>query len=472
MSGKSKHVTPQHPCPICGYTDWCNFVTFPETGNVLAYCQRVTGQKGDTAPYSGKMWRHTGIIKKGGFNVWEPLEQYEASRAAFLKEKYPDYKGKGYKQPVMVKKAAAEKKIEVKGVVPVADTTRLNEVYSALLDLLVLEDKHGRKLRDEWDHVDGLFDKLVKTYRIKSLPPEDRLRFSSKERLKNLSRKKIMEKLIDKVGVPEGVPGFYMRADGSWTMYYLCGIVYPVFNTDGEIVRIRIGTDYPLVKGSFDGKEGTFSYFLKDEKAGWWFRQLSNQMLHTLVWQYGAEDNKISLNKKGYPDGKVEGKYKNFTSKYLIDEEDSAGNIVSQVNKFNRGCESGSFCSVYTKEGDDPTFVYITEGEKKAMVANLILNVPVISVPGVNALSKVFENEPNREMSMIDSLMSKGTRAVVLVYDADKTVNQKVLREEQRAVNEFKERNIRIAIGEWNPQWGKGLDDVLLTGVKPQIYLV
>jgi hypothetical protein len=60
----------------------------------------------------------------------------------------------------------------------------------------------------------------------------------------------------------------------------------------------------------------------------------------------------------------------------------------------------------------------------------------------------------------------------VLVFDADKATNEAVLFHEHRTIKYFKERNITIAIGEWSIQWGKGLDDVLLEDVYPEVYLI
>ena len=464
MSGNSKNVSFNNPCPVCGKPDWCNIVTYPN-GNITAQCQRIHGNKGDVISANGRTWR-CGETKDSGFTVWQPLEQYEA----YIETLKGSKTGKP-QRIVPISENTWVKDLPTEGVVEVLPPEKLDLFYRTLLDLLVLEKKHEKKLRSEWDNSPGMFDRIIKTFPIKSLPPEDRVRFSSKERLENLSRKKIVEKLIEKCGEPKGVPGFYQRRDGVWTFSILCGIVFPVFDTKGRIIRIRVNVDYPVTKGELDGVSGRFSYGLIDEKAGWFFIP-DGSKTPQLVWQYGSDLNRIELDKKGYPKGKINGKYMNFSSCKLIQKEDESGKPVAKVNKYANGCESGSFCSVYTKAGDDPTWVYITEGEKKGIVANQYLNVPVVSVPGVNSVSKLFDAEPGCDKSMMDSLREQGCRGVVLVFDADKSVNEAVLHHEQKAVSMFKERNITIALGEWNPAWGKGLDDVLLTGVKPAIHPV
>ena len=62
-------------------------------------------------------------------------------------------------------------------------------------------------------------------------------------------------------------------------------------------------------------------------------------------------------------------------------------------------------------------------------------------------------------------------RLLVIAYDADKSENLKVLQAEQKAVCMFLEKGIKIAIGEWNPAFGKGLDDILVAGIRPSLFI-
>ena len=288
-----------------------------------------------------------------------------------------------------------------------------------------------------------------------------------------------MAQLIEKCGEPKGVPGFYQRKNGEWTFYRLCGIAFPILDTKGRIIRIRVNDDHPDVLCEYEGVEGKYSYDVREDaggnrNAGWYFIPMRDGRYRhdeaVLVWSYGWKYNRVQLDKKGYPKGKVQGKYKNFSS--YREKRFEENGVTKAVNVFNNGCQSGSCCSLYCSKGDNFSVVYATEGEKKAMVANKILHVPVVSIPGVSSFRKIFDNEAGSENSIIKFLEENGLSLVVLVYDADKSENLAVLKTEEKAVSAFMENGVSIAIGEWDANWGKGLDDVLLTGVVPQIYQV
>ncbi len=471
MAGISHNCKIGRPCKICGKPDYCNWVEF-SSGDTLEYCHRVSGEKGDTVQGKlGGLFRCKRVTQDG-FYVWEPIEQYERNLKEFLQTNASTFKsGKGGHP-----KMAAVKHVEplpIENVSPLAHPDRLNEVNRTFLSLLLLENRHALILREEWDKQPGLFDRIIARYPIRSIPPQDHVRISSGEPYQNRLRKQIMKELIQKVGIPEGVPYFYEGKNGEWTFDALSGICYPIYDSKGRIVRLRVADDHPKVEGKYQEKEGVY-YYRKDEMGtGWYFAPLCGEQVdyskRELVWSYKG-DKKITLNQKGYPQGKVKGKYKNCTSFIEKRVRDEKGEHI--VNLLNKGCQSGSHLSVYTKEGDDPAVVYATEGEKKALVANMLLNVPVISIPGVSSFGKLFMPEEGEKISLMDALRKKGMELTVLVYDADKNQNALVLKSEESAVKRFLSEGLKIAIGEWNPSWGKGLDDVLLTSVMPQIHLV
>lgn len=65
-----------------------------------------------------------------------------------------------------------------------------------------------------------------------------------------------------------------------------------------------------------------------------------------------------------------------------------------------------------------------------------------------------------------------GCKSAVVAYDADKNVNEHVHRHEKKLVALLKNHSFHTYIGSWNPGFGKGLDDILVLGVKPQVFPV
>ena len=91
---------------------------------------------------------------------------------------------------------------------------------------------------------------------------------------------------------------------------------------------------------------------------------------------------------------------------------------------------------------------------------------------GVGKFGVLFEKEDGYATSAIDEMKNKGASLFVIAYDADKKENMLVLKAEQGFVKKALEGGLKIAVAEWNANWGKGLDDILLTGVVPNITLV
>lgn len=480
MGERIQRVSRTRPCVICGKPDWCGFMAF-QNGDVNHVCARMAGSVGDYVEgLDGQTYRIKSLKEFG--TVYETVEQYERNREAFI-QSLPGYKGRKPGSRTTVSASTPqpfvkEQEVVTEGVADLASPADLDRVYRAFLKLLCLEKKHERKLREEWDKIPGLYGKIIATFPIKSLPPEDAVRFSSDEKLRNLSRKKVMQSLVERVGEPKGVPGFYQRRDGSWTCYRLAGIVFPVYNTRGQIIRLRVNDDYPDCEGEFAGKASLFRYMRDDEFGTGWFAipmRENGSLIYErreLVWEYGSVNKKIELTSAGYPKGsKVNGKYKNFTS-YQERAVTAPDGVLHVTNLLTNGCRSGSACSLYTKQGDDTTVVYATEGEKKAIVANMMLNVPVISIPGVSNFNMLFKPEEGYKDTLMEALRDRGMKLAVLVYDADKASNEVVLRNEQNAIKAFRENGIKIAVGEWNAAWGKGLDDILLEQVLPKVTLI
>lgn len=475
-------------CPICGKPDWCLRIDFNDEHGTryLHYCHRMIDvAEGETVTgIDAQEYRCIGYSSEG-FAKFESIEQQEENRRRWCEEHGKAYKKGGTYKPSskrQVSYSSVREEETVEDCAPLAVPARLHEVYSAWLDLLVLEPKHEKKLRDEWDkgieNVGIGFDYIIARWPIKSLPPDDYIRFDSNENYLNKSRKTIMEELIERVGEPIGVPGFYQKKDKDgvlhWAMFSLCGIIYPIYNSYGQIIRVRVNDDHPVCGGTFQGMEGNFMYLRPkgvSGRTGWYFVPngedgRANYANQVLVYRTGYLQNLIELTSKGYPKGsKVSGKYKNFSS-YEKREEKTADGKVRRYNRFMNGVQSGSSLSLYTTPGDNEGVVLITEGEKKAIVANAVYKVPVICLPGVNSYKKLFEPEEGYKESVMDRLYQRGLRTPVIIYDADKAENKAVAVCEYKAIAEFWNRDKSIYRGNFSEAWGKGLDDITLAGLR------
>ena len=474
-------------CPICGKPDGCGY--WQGQNGMISYCLRIHDAKGTVITAAdGNLY--VSIRPEGdlycGWGLKEAEDTAKERRREKSKQKWieeqkrsnPNWIDYGRNRSTTSKNymdyssefkdRSGYKKELVEATV---DSGRLNKVYTALLSCLCLEPEHEKALKDEWGS--ELFATLTSLYPIKSLPMDDFERFSYGKFYKSPQRKDILDQMLT-LGITKeemlGVPGFYENSKtGKMTLYRLSGIVFPVYDGKGNIVRIRIKDDFPTAKGTYQGKEGVFYFSRKDK--GWCF-QADNEEPE-LVYQPKSKTYKVKLDGEtaGIPlsdngkKGKVEGKYKNFSScKELFNDDDK---VIT--NLYKNGCQSGSFPSIYTQKGDNTEIVFFTEGEKKAMVANRLLKCPVVCFPGVGTFKKAFEPLTDSGCIM-DALIKMGMKRAVLAYDADKSSNVHVLQAEKNCVQWFLEHQIAMSIGEWDPRYGKGLDDVLLKGIRPILY--
>lgn len=60
----------------------------------------------------------------------------------------------------------------------------------------------------------------------------------------------------------------------------------------------------------------------------------------------------------------------------------------------------------------------------------------------------------------------------VIAYDADKTVNDKVLVSEKNAINALRNEGFSIGVAEWDSCYGKGIDDLLAGGHRPSFIAI
>lgn len=338
---------------------------------------------------------------------------------------------------------------------------------------LVLSDAHKRKLLSEWKVNQAAADEIFATWPIRTLPAEDSWREAAPSyyaaRGEGPTRKMLiqaLEKRCSDAGLdsPKGIPGVCQdEKTGAWMFASKSGILFPAYDVRGNLYRIRIGTDYPSVSGELGKVPGTFRFW----RDAWFFDRdgKSKEEKGILAWKYGARETRVKLNAKGLPPGKPDGKYVNMSS--FREWKDYESHLI--INRYKNGCQSGSPISIYRPKGAKPGIFWITEGEKKAMVISVILQVTVICVPGVNQLKVLFEK--NGGKSIVEILKDEGYRIAVSAYDADKAENVMVAKAEVALVENLF-RYFKTGIASWNKAFGKGLDDSLLMGSRPSVDLV
>lgn len=481
------------PCAVCGKEDHCFCADF---GNgPLWFCSTYTDQ---TINHNGSVFVLKGFTEQG-YARYEEKSQYERNKEAWIREQErtnPNWhtRKKHRTEPTAEEPQEKPEKnhVTVDDIVPLSNK-RLHQVYSYMLDLLILEDNHKKALLDEWNCGvdDNLGGKILSKWPIRSLPMNDRARCEGCYNLKNITRQELVKKMVDRFGTLKGVPGFFLetdtwtdqitgerKSDTHWQLVNLSGIVYPAFDSDGYIYRIRIGDEHPDVReyardsaGNYlftsdNGKKrhvtaATYSF---NNRSGEWYR-FTPDGNRSLVYSNQKKIYKVKLSPKGYPiiDGKVDGKYKNFSSR--AEKTTETDTQIIHYNAYPEGTRSGSPISLYCKPGDNMSIVYITEGEKKAIVMNMLLGCPVISLPGVQFYPDLFKPEYGKDQSIIDKLKEKGLAAVVIVYDADKVKNDMVRKCEEGAVKRCLENGLTTFIADWNIRFGKGADDALIQGL-------
>lgn len=393
-------VTRSNPCPICGGPDWCGIMSLDDGGEAFV-CQRnvdtLKPYKDGVMGRDGRYYICVGISKQGQNNIFEESSQRYAK----------DQLKKGLQV-----KNFDPAKIERRVLTPVdiispQSNDKLDKVYRALLDMLILEPNHREYLLNE-----GWTDELIRENHIKSFPVEDFTRFKNKDNTeyfsKNPWRKTLGERLSGMFDLT-GVPGAYKNKKGIWTFAGQSGILFPLYDELHQIYRLRVRLDHV----SSGGKYRNFSSWKQDEDAA----------------------------KQGF-----------------------------LMNKYTLGCQADNHLGFYVNETRDDMYIcYITEGEKKGIIGEHLLKAPFISVPGVNSYAKLTVGEQGKRP--IDLLSRKGVKMFIIAFDADKSVNAKVLASQQRTIDLLKAEGFLIGLAEWDAALGKGIDDLLVGGHKPSYVL-
>lgn len=414
-------VSKWKPCPICGYTDWCGFMPSSTYLNgELVLCMR-DARKCNQDGHDGKRYFYLTDSKKGN-SIYEEYQLHQARIMVYEK-------GKSKFEPT-------NKQLTSVGIIDPAVPEKCQQIYGYMQDVLKLNQPHREYLYSQgWD------DNLIERHRIVSFPEEDFLwqKYRNRTKSRNMTRRQLAE-IITKTFGPDaliGIPGAYLM-NGGWTFASYSGIMFPMYTFDNVLFRLRIRRDFMDVSKPVYMNAADPYYY--DNNCQYF---ICMKGIYTL----DKAGNRCYI-KKG-------GKYRTLSSFYQDKEAAKQGFFI---NKMEKGCQSLNEASLYSAPGDDMNVWFFTEGEPKGAYTNEKLASPVVTIPGVNSYAIVLRPEN------VAKMRARGMKMAVIIFDADKIHNEKVLDSEKALVAGFKEMGIAVAIGEWDENIGKGSDDLLAAG--------
>ena len=455
MANGWNEVKKHSPCPICGTGDFCAWHTSEDGYGVIRLCKRYKDSRviipgGDTPGITDGEY-YLLIAESGtGYGIYRNAKDVQEAEAngfkVWTKEKRDNFKPKDN---------VAQAELIPIGINEVASDNVLDKFYRELIKMYPISDEHKRYLKNE-----GWSDRLIENSNLASFPVEDwRRSFHNKSKVLPKCflkyRRNAVGEVVKHLGEPVGVPGFYIDTDKRtgeeyWTYSSRSGIVFPVYNENGLIVRLRVRMDYiDAIKECqkdeggiyFNGEDGKKRYvvFLKGV-----FRQ--------------EFDGKMVQEKDEKYRGK--GKYRWVTS--FFRQEDRKNGTYS--NSLKNGTESGNICGLYAKDTDNFLIAIATEGEKKSIIGNDALGMPFCLIPGVSSSEKLFTSRIGK--NILDYLRARGTQYIAVAFDADKYSNMMVLNAEEVLVKQIYNAGFKAIIVTWDVNAGKGLDDALNAGAK------
>ena len=428
MSDAWKGVSRARKCPICQHEDWCGYWTPEDYGGELICCQRDK-EKCNMIGSDGQEYVFIGSAKGSGSSIYEERTQYELLR----KKKT----GMNYSH---ISKPQKRELKPVDQIVP-KNNENCSSIYTYMQNLLILDPAHKAYL-----HSQGWTDELIEKHHIVSFPEEDSLRvkYHNRYRTRNITRARLADLILQKFGSNslEGIPGAYLKGE-QWTFAGPSGLVFPMYDLDGNTFRLRIRKDFSDIDATvITSGQDRFYY---------------------------AEGKKYFISMKGVyfvtPGGEKEflpqkGKYRTLASYYQDSQAATRGLLA---NIYKKGCAAANQCSFYGLPfAKTSSLWYITEGEPKGLFASNALSTPVVTLPGVNSYSLILDD------GVLSQMKELGMKMVVVAFDADKLHNERVLSCEKSLADGLKAAGIPVVIANWKEENGKGIDDLLASGGAPQ----
>ena len=432
MVVRKRPVTKNSPCPICGKPDYCWWKEREDhPGFYNLYCNRTSEAKGTIV--SGVDGNdYVAIFEKDPGTIYQNIRERE------------EMFGKSIEGEA-VKSATPRNCVVIDAVEPL-EHERLDQAYRILLSILPLYDYHVKYLISEGWNLD-----LLEKHHICSMPVRDYKMALPEYQKCFLTREAMADKTMKILGWKDlkGVPGAYLNRKGAWTWNSMAGIVFPVYDEDGFIYRLRLRLDYMDLPVKM----------LKDQK-GFYYMD-SGQRVDVAMGgpaKTGTNGERIKIQFESH-----KGKYRPITS-FLVDNDAYKSGFIE--NRYHKGCEAGNVLGFAMSPNDNYSVFWVTEGEKKGLYTNYVLKQPVLWLPGVNSIKLV--EKPHHGVTPLEVMRQHGARMAIIAFDADKATNDMVMKCHQKLAERLKQNGFTTYSAEWNMTDGKGIDDLLSAGKLPK----
>ncbi len=149
-------------------------------------------------------------------------------------------------------------------------------------------------------------------------------------------------------------------------------------------------------------------------------------------------------------------------SRYLYFSSTFANN-PARAKYLHMGCGPQHTAGFLPGRAANSHGVLITEGFFKAAQWVMLKEKPAITIQGVNNTKDV--------LPMLEAGFPKSTN-VVFAFDMDMEVNENVARAAEKLNSRVKEAGYPTYFMKWNPEDGKGLDDLILNGKQDTIKVI
>ncbi|MEX3623680.1 hypothetical protein [Viridibacillus arvi] len=282
----------------------------------------------------------------------------------------------------------------------------------------------------------------------------------------------IAKNVITRVGKPEdliGVPGFYLKEGNNGNYMTIKGmkdsILIPFRNVKNEIVGFQYRVDKVLNKAVTKQRDNKLSAYIK-KQPNHVVVKYDTEILFEGEMPINAEWQNFKYNDKVVGAVKIKkGTRYMWLSSASEDGGTGAGPLPVHISIPSDQLKNWKTGTVLKKDT-----VWITEGPLKADISSDLLEImykedemenlgdTFLSIPGVNSWRLIMP-----------ILKEMGVERVIMAMDMDAVTNPDVKYHLTECMQELKNENYSIDFAFWNENEAKGIDDLLLKSILPEV---